>query len=412
MLRLSEHFLLLDFLYDQSTIDCVVQCGDLLADRIASINEDSEENTEGRYLCETVLEQIVERHGCISIGAGLWFKDLPRQGSAHHDIGGLGPHKWNRSSGAAADIVVHSWVDRDYDPTIFPNCLLGSDIEYHRALKYHGSEFRCLASRSTGNKYKAGHAEWDRLRPRPAGIRKPDWRRKPYSHSYGPRLRHDLGYDGRLLSAQALWAGTGEAARWCHPSETVVYGRSPPNGLPLLDHSIVEVPKDAFENHPVGGRKLCRPWHVRVSRNFVLLDLCRNERMFDRKMSTVPPLTFRTANTVIKVARMFGEVLDDVKEHLGNISVVRGMEPEGYSEDVDAREHRWIPAEGQIHSIEFVTPENPKPDYQKLIRKNVRKLDVRRDAQFGGDRVRVDIRDFTPVRCYTSAAGREYEWSA
>ena len=43
-------------------------------------------------------------------------------------------------------------------------------------------------------------------------------------------------------------------------------------------------------------------------------------------MVTVPPLTFGTANTVIKVARMFGEVLDDVKEHLGNISVVRGME--------------------------------------------------------------------------------------
>ena len=195
------------------------------------------------------------------------------------------------------------------------------------------------------------------------------------------------------------------------PEETVVYGRRPPKGLPLLDHSIVEVPRDAFEDHPVRGRKLCRPWHVRVSRNFVLLDLCRNERMFDRKMITVPPLTFRTANTAIKVARMFGEVLDDVKEHLGNISVVRGMEPEGYSEDVDAQEHRWIPSEGQIHSIEFVTPENPKPDYQELIRKNVCKLDVSRDAQFGGDRVRLGIRDFTPVHCYTSAAGREYEWT-
>ena len=156
MLRLSEHFLLLDFLYGQSTIDCVVQCGDLLADRVASINEDWEEIAEGRYLCETVLEQVVERHGCVSIGAGLWFKNLPGQGGAHAD----GPHKWNRSSGAAADIVVHSWIDKDEDPKKFPHSLPSSDIEYHRALTYVGSEFCCLASRSAGNKYKAGYADW------------------------------------------------------------------------------------------------------------------------------------------------------------------------------------------------------------------------------------------------------------
>ena len=107
MLRLSKHFLLLDFLYDQSTIDCVVHCGNELSKRIASITEDSEVCVEGRYLCKTILERIVEEHGPISIAAGLWFKDLPGQKDAHYDKDGLGPHKWDANSGAAADIVVH-----------------------------------------------------------------------------------------------------------------------------------------------------------------------------------------------------------------------------------------------------------------------------------------------------------------
>ena len=89
--------------------------------------------------------------------------------------------------------------------------------------------------------------------------------------------------------------------------------------------------------------------------------------MLERGMVTVPPLTFRTANSVIKVARMFGEVLDPVKKYLGNISVVRGMEPEDFSRDDDAKYFRWIPALGDVHSIEFVTPEDPKPGYLERL---------------------------------------------
>lgn len=79
-MRLSEHFLLLDFLYDQSTTDCVVHCSDLVSDRVESLKEDSEEIAEGRYLCDTILERIVGEHGPISIAAGLWFSDLPGLG--------------------------------------------------------------------------------------------------------------------------------------------------------------------------------------------------------------------------------------------------------------------------------------------------------------------------------------------
>ena len=413
-MRLSEHFLLLDFLYDQSTTDCVAHCSDLVSDRIDSLKEDSEEIAEGRYLCDTILERIVPKHGPISIAAGLWFSDLLAQGKAHGT--GLAPHRWKRNTGAAADIVVHSWTNREKNPKYFHEVLPGSAIEYNRQLGYDGSEFCCLASRSGGNKYRSGDAKWDKLKKSAANEpfrprRQANWRRKPYTHSHGSALKRNEEYDNRLREAEAIWTEQPAHETDACSAGSVVYGRKPPQGWPPLDHSMVEVSEEAFDDHPEKGRKLLRTWHVRVSGNFVLLDFCRNEKAFERGMVTVPPLTFRIANTVIKVARMFGEVLDPVKEHLGNISVVRGMEPEGFASDPRMQGHRWIAGHGQIHSVEFVTPLNPAPGYLDLLRKSGCEVSASPDPVYGGDRVQVSIRDFTPRRCFTSATKIEYGWT-
>ena len=137
--------------------------------------------------------------------------------------------------------------------------------------------------------------------------------------------------------------------------------------------------------------------------------------MFKRGMVTVPPLTFRTANTVIKVARMFGEVLDPVKKYLGNISVVRGMEPKGFAEAGDARTRyqRWVPAICDTHLVEFVTPMDPNSGYLDLLERDRHVVDIEAnyDSDFGGDRVRVTIRGFDPGHQYTSADGMEYPWT-
>lgn len=401
MLRLSNHFLLLDFLYDQSTIDCVVHCGDKLLERVSSIKDDQEVLVEGRHLCETILEPIVKQHGPISIAAGLWFRDLPGQGKAHDTR--LAPHEWKKKTGAAADIVVHSWVNDERNPKDFLATLSDKNIKYHRAIPYPGSEFCCVGAQSNDSKGAP-----PKRQGRPGA-----WRRKPYTHSHGKKLRHDVGYESRMRCAESSWLEdimTGSDSAF---GRSKVYGREWPKRLSPLDHSIVEVPEDAFDDHPAGGRQLVRPWHVRVSESFVLLDFCRNEEMFVKGMVTVPPLTFRMADTVIKVARMFGEVLDQVKRHLGNISVVRGMEPKEFSKDPGADEHRWIPGEGRIHSIEFITPRDPEPDYRRLLHKNehVYAVHVSPDPIYGGDRVRVSIRDFTPESCYTSATGEEYAWT-
>ena len=418
MLRLSINFLLLDFLYGQSTIDCVAQNGELVFDKISSIKEDTEVIEEGRNLCNTILERIVEDGGRVSIGAGLWFRKLPLAGKAFLPDG---PHEWKPNIGAAADIVVHSWVNDEKSPKCFLKTLPGKDIEYDRTIPYRGSEFCCIASRLQGNKYRLGVEKWDKLKEQavkgtlPDGGGK-DWRRIPYTHSHGQKSKSDLEYKNRVRVAESLWSEEPSEGIRKNTTESVIYGRKLSKGKSPLDHSIVEVPNGAFDDHSADGQKVVRSWHVRVSRYFVLLDFCRDERMFERKMATVPPLTFRTANTVIKVARMFGEILDPVKDDLGNISVVRGMEPKGFANDGRTQCHRWIPGDGNTHSVEFVTPENPKLKYRDLrkgLEEDDRVVDCNRadGPDLGGDRVRLTIRDFNPSHHFTSADGDEFPWT-
>ena len=157
MLRLSKYFLLLDFLYDQSMMDGVVRNGDCIRKKIASIDEDSEVFSEGQFLCKSILDRIVKQHGPVSISAGLWFKVLPGQGRAHSPSEG-GLHRWKECTGAAADLVVHSWVNpkQEKEPSRFEKTLPGRNIEYHRFISYPGSEFFCITSRSKGNKFRSG----------------------------------------------------------------------------------------------------------------------------------------------------------------------------------------------------------------------------------------------------------------
>ena len=88
MMCLSKYFLLLDFLYGQSMMDSVTrEEGSNISKLISALKVDHrscEEVVEGRHLCEMVLDRIVDEKWPISIAAGLWFKDLPGQGKAHH----------------------------------------------------------------------------------------------------------------------------------------------------------------------------------------------------------------------------------------------------------------------------------------------------------------------------------------
>ena len=90
-----------------------------------------------------------------------------------------------------------------------------------------------------------------------------------------------------------------------------------------------------------------RAHHVRVGRNFNLLDFCRSGRAVEEGRNLVPkgaennsgpdycPIPEETA------ARSFAAALDPFVEKVGRISVVRGIETDGFADDEHAELHRW-----------------------------------------------------------------------
>ena len=90
-----------------------------------------------------------------------------------------------------------------------------------------------------------------------------------------------------------------------------------------------------------------RAHHIRVGRYFNLLDFCRSGRAVEEGIDLVPkaaennsacdysPVPEETA------ARSFAAALDPLVERVGRVSVVRGMETDGFASDEHACLHRW-----------------------------------------------------------------------
>ena len=114
-----------------------------------------------------------------------------------------------------------------------------------------------------------------------------------------------------------------------------------------------------------GTRKNLRAHHVRVGRYFNLLDFCRNGRAVEEGRNLVPknaenceraycPIPEETA------ARSFAAALDPLVEQFGRISVVRGMETDGFAEDGHAKRHRWD--QEAPWRLVFVLPQEVDPE--------------------------------------------------
>ena len=347
--RMSDRFLLLDFLYGHGTYTNVRDTIDL------SMRLNEEHLREGKQLCSNLLEPIVESYGPISVGEGLRMKGVKKETSDT-------PHEWTRSSGAAADIVAHSWVNDGKAPINFLRDLSKRGIHYHRAISYAGSEYCCVAFKSSERDYRLS--------------------------------------ENRLVSGEKIQGFRSEGFdKWKRRG----------GDCPLQREHWRRKP---YKNHHHRGE--VRPWHVRVSSHFVLHDFFRNREMFSRGIPTVPALNERTAKSEIKVARMMGELLDPVKKFLGNVSVVRGWEPEVFAKDKDEqRRHSWMTGREKRHSVLFVTPVNPDPGYLELLQNDCRVMDVIQDEfPDEGHLVRVDIQDFdpSPSHSFTSASDTEFPW--
>jgi hypothetical protein len=133
-IRLSEHFLLSDFM----GCDSVYRKGY----RNLFIDPDGTKLAEGRYLCEVLLEPMLWEYGPLSITYGYISSDLSQKIVSYQDPKQPSYHRWDK--GAAADVVAHSWVVEN------PPILLAHDIDqkfpYSRMITYSESEGICVAT--------------------------------------------------------------------------------------------------------------------------------------------------------------------------------------------------------------------------------------------------------------------------
>lgn len=144
--RLSDHFLLSDFLGNHSVY--TLGLPNMLS---ANDPELPLKMANARALCENLLEPIVRAHGSISISYGFIAPRTSDRIVTYQDPRKPSHHLWNL--GAAADVCVHNWVDRDRTddsaetaPISLAHAMDVIGLPYSRLITYSESPFICLAA--------------------------------------------------------------------------------------------------------------------------------------------------------------------------------------------------------------------------------------------------------------------------
>lgn len=165
-IRLSEHFLLSDFM----------GCDSVYRKGYANvfIDPDGTKIAEGMFLCDTVLEPILWEYGPVSVTYGYISPELSKRIVTYQDPNKPSYHRWDK--GAAADIIVHDWVAR------LPPIMLAHEIDqrlaYSRMITYSESEGICVASQLSEHTPRKAFYE-NRYLGVPGA--KPEYIRKPVS---------------------------------------------------------------------------------------------------------------------------------------------------------------------------------------------------------------------------------------
>ena len=136
---------------------------------------------------------------------------------------------------------------------------------------------------------------------------------------------------------------------------------------------------------PIPNKKRnLRAHHVRVGRYFNLLDFCRSGRAVEEGVDLVPKGAEKNSsenNTTPKyspvpeetAARSFAAALDPLVKRVGRISVVRGIETDGFSDDEHAELHRWDREDGPWRLV-FVLPQGTDPDGARVLLASQRRV--------------------------------------
>ncbi len=142
---ISKHFLLSDFLGNHT----VYTRG--MSNMLDSRDPEIEKKLDNVFaLCEYALEPIVQAFGPISVSYGYITQALSRTIVTYQDPAKPSHHMWNL--GAAADICVHGWVDRDRQddtvetaPISLAHAMDVMGIPFSRLITYSESPYLCVA---------------------------------------------------------------------------------------------------------------------------------------------------------------------------------------------------------------------------------------------------------------------------
>lgn len=132
--RLSEHFLLSDFM----------GCHSVFSKGLKNlfIDPDGSKLEEARHLCESILEPLLGEYGPLSVTYGYISPALSEAIVTYQDPKAPSYHRWDK--GAAADIVVHSQV-RKRAPILLAHDM-DEAYEYSRMITYSESPCICIAT--------------------------------------------------------------------------------------------------------------------------------------------------------------------------------------------------------------------------------------------------------------------------
>lgn len=320
-IRLSKHFLLTDFLNGHTLYSSRFP---LCLDKIPPSHIRT-----GQRLCEDLLEPMISLWGPMSISNGYIPKELLS--------GRFTPHTWSPKDGAAADVIVHNWVNADFSPIELAKGIISRKLPFERLITYAGSEVMCV---SAGRQPKNRGAVYENIRV-PGKVR-PDFKAWHRGGIYPSRLAEEGGIPSR----------------------------------PDWRRSEGELPYHT--------KFMLRPQHLRVSRYFVALDFFRNESAINAGIPWA--FTPRKPQT-LEALQCVGQVLDRVVDQVGRVSVIRGIVRPN---ETAPRTHTW---EGDEFSIEFALPLNSaEPKFTHPAVQSVRFLEA-----ISGPRCEITVNRFKPL---------------
>ncbi len=146
--RLSEHFLLSDFMGCHS-----VYAKGYANAFDASAEDAAEKLAEGEYLCATLLEPLLGLYGPMSISYGYISPELSKRIVKYQDPTKPSYHRWDK--GAAVDVCLHHPL-RTHSPVAVAHAI-DESLPYSRMITYSESPYLCLATQKAegGNPRRA-----------------------------------------------------------------------------------------------------------------------------------------------------------------------------------------------------------------------------------------------------------------